>query len=98
MEDVDFDMQTQSLLLQSADWFLHGTLKGMIQEKLNMDLTQRLEQSREMARKVIAQVQLVDHVLLKGDIKTLKFSDVLVQKDKISIQVYTEGESAIFFQ
>jgi hypothetical protein len=98
VEDVDFDMQTQSLLLQSADWFLHGTLKGMIQEKLNMDLTQRLEQSREMARKVIAQVQLVDHVLLKGDIKTLKFSDVLVQKDKISIQVYTEGESAIFFQ
>jgi uncharacterized protein DUF4403 len=98
VEDVDFDMQTQSLLLQSADWFLHGTIKGMIQEKLNMDLTQRLEQSREMARKAIAQVQLVDHVLLKGDIKTLKFSDVLVQKDKISIQVYTEGESAIFFQ
>lgn len=98
VEDVDFDMQTQSLLLQSADWFLHGTIKSMIQEKLNMDLTQRLEQSREMARKAIAQVQLVDHVLLKGNIKTLKFSDVLVQKDKISIQVYTEGETAIFFQ
>jgi len=41
---------------------------------------------------------LGDHVLLKGDIKTLRFSDVLVQKDKISIQVYTEGESAILFQ
>lgn len=98
VEDVDFDMQTQSLLLQSADWFLHGTIKSMIQEKLNMDLTQRLEQSREMARKAIAQVQLADHLLLKGNIKTLKFSDVLVQKDKISIQVYTEGESAVFFQ
>lgn len=98
VEDVDFDMQSQSLLVQSADWFLHGTIKNMIQEKLNVDLTQRLEQSREMARKAIAQVQLVDHVLLKGSIKTLKLSDVLVQKDKISIQVYTEGESAIFFQ
>ena len=98
VEDVDFDMQTRSLLLQSADWFLHSMIKSRIQEKLNMDLTQRLEQSREMARKAIAQVQLADHVLLKGDIKTLQFSDVLVQKDKISIQVYTEGESAIFFQ
>ena len=98
VEDVDFDMQTQSLLLQSADWFLHSTIKDRIQEKLNMDLTQRLEQSREMARKAIAQVQLADHVLLKGNIKTLKFSDALVQKDKISIQVYTEGESAILFQ
>ncbi|HEY6872667.1 MAG TPA: DUF4403 family protein [Geobacteraceae bacterium] len=98
VEDVDFDMQTRSLLLQSAGWFLHGTIKSKIQEKLNMDLTQRLEQSRDMARKAIAQVRLADHVLLKGDIKTLQFSDVLVQKDRISIQVYTEGESAIYFQ
>ena len=51
-----------------------------------------------MAGKAIAQLQLVDHVLLKGSIRSLKFSDMLVQKDKISIQVYTEGESAIFFQ
>ena len=98
VEEVEFDMSTQSLLLQSADWFLHGTIKGMIQERLNVDLTRRLEQSREIARKAIAQVQLVEHVLLKGDIKTLKFSDVLVRKDRISIQVYTEGESAVFFQ
>jgi Domain of unknown function (DUF4403) len=98
VEDLDFDMQTESLLLQSADWFLHGTIKSRIQEKLTLDLTQRLEQSREMARKAIAQVQLADHVLLKGNIKTLKFSDVLLQKDRISIQVYTEGESAIYFQ
>ena len=98
VKDVDFDMQTQSLLLRSADWFLHGTIKNRIQEKLNMDLTQRLEQTREMAQKALAQVQLADHVLLKGTIKTLRFSDVLLHKDKISIQVCTEGESAIYFQ
>ena len=46
----------------------------------------------------IAQVQLADHVLLKGSIKALNFSDLMVQKDSISIQVYTEGESAILFQ
>jgi hypothetical protein len=98
VEDVDFDLQTQSILLQSADWFLHSMIKSRIQEKLNMDLTKRLEQSREMAQKAIAQVQLADHVLLKGNIKTLQFSDALVQKDNISIQVYTEGESAIYLQ
>jgi len=98
VDDVDFDMQTQSILLQSADWFLHSVIRSRIQEKLNMDLTQRLDQTREMARKAIAQVKLADRVFLKGDIKTLKFSDALVQKDRISIQVYTEGESAIFFQ
>lgn len=98
VEDVDFDMQSQSLLLRSADWFLHGTIRGMIQEKLNMNLTERLEQSRQMAGKALSRVQLVEHLLLKGDIKNLKFNDAIVLKDRISIQVYTEGESAILFQ
>ena len=40
----------------------------------------------------------MEHVFLKGSIKVLKFSNLLVQKERISIQVYTEGESAIVFQ
>jgi hypothetical protein len=98
VEDLDFDMQTESLLLQSADWFLHSMIRSRIQEKLTMDLTQQLEQTREMARKAIAQVQLVDHIVLKGNIKTLKFDDLQVQKDRVYIQVYTEGESIIYIQ
>jgi hypothetical protein len=91
-------MQTMSLLLKSADWFLHGAIRGMIQEKLNMNLTEQLERSRQMAAKALTRVQLVEHVLLKGNIKNLKFNDMIVLEDKISIQVYTEGESAIFFE
>jgi hypothetical protein len=98
VEDVDFDMSTQSLLLRTGDWFLHSSIRGMIQEKLNMNLTGQLEQSRQMAGKALARVQLVEHVFLRGDIKNLKFSGIIVQKDKISIQVYTEGEAGIFFQ
>lgn len=98
VEDVDFDLQTQSMLLKSADWFLHGTIRGIIQEKLNMNLTQQLEQTRQTAAKALNRMQLMDHVFLKSDIRNLKFKDVLVQQDKISIQVYTEGESAILFQ
>lgn len=98
VEDVDFDMQTKSLLLQSADWFLHGTVRGMIQDKLNVNLNQQLERTRQMAGKALARMPLVDHVFLKGDIKGLKFNDAIVQQDRISIQVYTEGESAILFE
>ncbi len=98
VDDVDFDMQSKDLLLQTADWFLHSSIRGIIQEKLNSNLTGQLEKSRQTAEKALARVQLVDHVFLKGDIKSLKFSDMIVQKDKISIQVYTEGEAGILFQ
>jgi hypothetical protein len=63
-----------------------------------MNLTQRLEQSRQMAGKALGRVPLMEHVFLKGDINNLKFNDVIVQQDKISIQVYTEGELGIDFQ
>ncbi len=98
VEDVDFDMLTQSLLMKSADWFLHGTIRSMIQEKLNLNLTRQLEQSRQIAAKALTRVQLMDHLFLKCDIKNLKFNEVIVQQDKIAIKIYTEGESAILFQ
>jgi len=70
----------------------------IIQEELNMNLTRQLEQTRRMAGKALARVQLAEHVFLKGDMKNLKFNDMIVLKDKISIQVYAEGESAVYFQ
>jgi len=96
VEDVDFDIQTRSLLLKSADWFIHGSIRDSIREKLNMNLTQRLAQARELAGKAMARVNLAENVFFTGNIKSLRLNDVIVQKDKLSIQVCAEGESAIF--
>ncbi|HEX9022913.1 MAG TPA: DUF4403 family protein [Geobacteraceae bacterium] len=97
IEDVDFDMETRSLLLKTADWFLHGTIRETIREKLNMDLTQRLAQARDMAGSALARVNLAENAYLTGNIKRLKLNDVVVQRDRLSIQLYTEGETAIVF-
>ena len=95
VEDVDFDMQTRSLLLSTADWFLHGTIRSTIQERLNMDLSQRIDQARDTAGKAMARVKLAENVFLTGNVKAMKLSDVMVQRDRISIQVCAEGETAI---
>jgi hypothetical protein len=98
VEDVDFDMETQSFLLKSASWLLHSRIRSIIQENINMNLTQRMQQVREMAQKAMDQVKLTDHIFLEGRVKDVKLHDVLVRKDKISIQVYAEGETTIRFQ
>jgi len=98
VEDVEFDMENTGFLLRAANWLMHGTIRGIIQEKLNMDLTQRLEQARETAGKAMSRVALADNIYLTGSIKTMKLNDVMVQQDRISIQVYTEGETAIVFK
>jgi hypothetical protein len=98
VEDVDFDMDTQSFLLKSAAWLFHSRIRSIIRESINMNLTQRMQQVREMAQKAMDQVKLNDHIFLKGNVKDVKLHDVVVQKDKISIQVYAEGETTIHFK
>ncbi len=97
VEDVEFDMETQSLLLRSADWFLHGVIRSKIQEKLNMNLTQKLTDAREMAGKALTQVKLADNVVLTGTVSTVKLNGVMVRKDKLTVQLYTEGETSIVY-
>lgn len=98
VEDVDFDLQSRDLLLQTADWFLHGTIRERVREKLTMDLTQRLAQARETADKALVRVNLSDRIYLTGTLRTLKLNDVSVQKDKLSVQIYADGESTIVYR
>jgi len=97
VQDVDFDMESKSLLLTTADWLLHGTLRDRIQEKLNVDLAERIGKAREMAGKKLQRVHLAENLFLAGEIKSLKLNDLMVQKEKILIQLYGEGETAIVF-
>lgn len=97
VQDLDFDMDSRSLLLNSADWFLHDTFRRKIQEKLNLDLTRRLAQARELAGKSIARVKLADNVFLTGTVQELRLNDLLVKRDRISLGVYLEGETGIVF-
>lgn len=95
VDEVDFDLQTQDLLVKTAEWFLHGTIRTTIQERLNVDLSQRLQQAREMADKALGRVKLAEGLFLVGSVKNVRLNDVLVQQDRLSIQVYTEGEAAV---
>jgi len=95
VEDVEFDLQTTSLLLATAEWFLHGTIREAIQERLNMDLSTRVQQAREMAARALARVQLAEGLYLVGNVSEMRLHDVLVQQNKLSIQIYSEGESSV---
>jgi len=97
VKDLDFDLQSRSLLLNTADWFLHGTIRDSIQQKLTMDLGGRLAQARELAGKAVARVKLADKVYLSGNVKSLTLNDVMVQKDRLSIQLSAEGDTGIVF-
>jgi hypothetical protein len=97
VEDLDFDLESRSVLLTSAAWLLHGSIRNIIQEKLRMDLSARVAQAREVAGRSMERVKLAEDVFLSGKLKDLRFGDLLVRQDRISLRLYMEGESSIAF-
>lgn len=95
VDEVDFDLQTKNLLHSTAAWLLHGTIRSAISERLNLDLSKRLLQAREMAAKALSRVRLAEGLYLTGSVKELRLHDVLVQQDRLLVQIYTEGESSV---
>ncbi|MBJ6727235.1 DUF4403 family protein [Geomesophilobacter sediminis] len=98
VREVDFDVQSRNLLVTTADWFLHGSIRETIGEKLNLDLSQRLKQAQELAGKHLSKVRVAEGIYLRGALKTVKLSAVVVQKEKVCIRVYAEGESSLVLQ
>ncbi|HZV82686.1 MAG TPA: DUF4403 family protein [Geobacteraceae bacterium] len=95
VEELDFDMNTESLLLTSANWFLHGSIRERLQEKLNLDISKRIADARTTAQSSLSNIELAKHVYLQGNIGRVKFKKVLVQKDRISIHLCAEGETTM---
>lgn len=96
--EVDFDLQTRDLLLTSADWFLHSSIRSTIEEKLNMKITRQLEQVRQTAEKMLAKIPLTDALTLQGTLTALTFKDIIIQPHSIAIQMQAEGETAVVVQ
>lgn len=97
VRNVDFDLHTQDLLLASADWFLHSSIRSTLQEKLNMKLTAQLAHIRQKAEQALAKVPLTDTLALKGKLTSLTFQDLVVQQSSIVIQMQAVGETSLMF-
>jgi hypothetical protein len=95
--EVDFDLQTRDLLLTSADWFLHSSIRNTLEEKLNMKITRQLEQVRQTAEKMLTKIPLTNALTLQGTLTALTFKEIIVQKDTIAIQMQAEGETTLVF-
>lgn len=93
VEEVDFDMNSESLLLTSADWFLHGSFRERLHEKLRLDLSARINEAREMAHKGLGNIELAEHVFLRGSVTDLGLREVLVLKDRIALRLRAKGEA-----
>ena len=94
-DNIDFDTRHAGFLIGVGGWLFNGTIRNVIKEKLNSTIVSQVESARLKASAALAKIQLAEHVVLTGTVKSLSLGEAVVAADRLSLQVTVQGESGI---
>lgn len=89
--DVDYDLNTKSKLLQSADWLFHSTLLKKMSPYLSFPLTDQLTEARQLIQQELRQYTVMPGVTLKGQLKQLTPQGLYVTPDGLQVRLTSTG-------
>jgi len=91
LQNLDFDIETKSLLLKSAKWFLHSKIIDAIQRKGNLDYSHAL---KNLKTKINASLnnEVSTDLRLQGKIATIELKQLFFSSGNIVLRTSLEGE------
>jgi len=95
--DLDFDLETRNALLKTANWLLHNKMKRMIEQNLIFPIGDKLEESKKLINKEIANNQLSKNILLNGELSELNIDNVYLTPQSIKIATVFRGSLKFTF-
>ncbi|MBN1971697.1 MAG: DUF4403 family protein [Candidatus Delongbacteria bacterium] len=95
IENIDFDLNSVSVLLRSADWLLHGTIRKTIEEELRFDLNDEIEKLKVLAQESISNLDFGNGLQMYGEIDAIKFDNFHIDSDRITLYVYARGHTGL---
>ncbi len=95
LKDFEFDLNSESTLLNSADWFLHSTVLEMISEKLKIDLNPLAAQLPSIIFKAIEKGNTGKKIDLNVDTLAIYPQVILPTKDNLQLLVLARGRATV---
>ena len=99
-EDLDFELETKSVLLKTAKWLFNKKLASEIQSKLKFSLESTLKKATTEADKAMNQTfQMKGYgaLKLKGNINKIEIQEVAILKEALEFLVIFNGELSATF-
>lgn len=97
VEDLDFELETKNALLKTANWLLHNKMKKMISDNMVLPIGDKLEDSKKLINKEIANNQLTKNILLNGSLKDLFIEKIFLTPESIKVAVIFKGSLKFTF-
>lgn len=91
MDQLDFDLETKSVLLKSAKWLFNDKILQEIKTNAVFEMTTFLEDSRKMISKQLS-TNINDDVAMKGNIDEIKIKTIYLSEQSIIVRAELNGD------
>lgn len=90
LSNVDFDVQSKSVLLKSAKWFFNSKIIKKIEENANYDYTPMVNDMKKQINTSLNQ-ELSKGVSMSGSIKDIKLNNIFYGQNHLVLRTHLEG-------
>lgn len=94
LADLDFVLESQSLMAKLGDWLYHSDLRRLLTEQAHFLMDQQFQSLREMVQAALNR-PLAPNLKLSGTLRDLKVATVTTGPTGFISQAYLEGEMQV---
>lgn len=91
LDEVDFDLQTKSFLIKSANWLLHGSFRKKIEAYCRFPLEAELTEARRQINTMLSNYRPHEMLLVNGEVRDLLPHEVNITPDNLLVTFLAKG-------
>lgn len=92
LRDVDYDLETKDMLLNTANWLAKNKFKDMIQSQVNIPVQSQLNDVRNMLQQTLSRSERMhEAVMLRGAVNNLEMENIYLTPAGIRAVVNARG-------
>ena len=98
IEDPQFEIKTQSVLLKSASWLMHGLILKKIAPYLTYPVKDDLDKMKTEVNQMLSNYPVYDGVMLQGKLNNISVLSLSLVPGAVRIQANVKGNVALKVQ
>jgi len=91
LDSFDYDADTNNVLLDKAEWFLHGTIRENLQAALRLNIGEDLDNTRQLIAEKLRDMPLGERIVLHGTLDKFAARKIYTTEDSLNVDALAEG-------
>jgi hypothetical protein len=98
IDNLDYDINSRSVLVKTASWLLNGTLQKQLQNQMHFSFDKEVSSIRADLSKRLKSTSYKKLFTVKGSLKVFKVRDIYVADDHFDIVLDANGNAKIVLE